>query len=466
MILSASQARSTASKVAQWLLDKERPDDAVQLLSAWAAQGPNDAEGQQLMAEALRIDPNALVAKQAFERMEAIAHDHPVLDASISRFDEPELLRLEAEMKRPVFLRAQVGFNNNVKYKGGVFHIQTEDSGLLKPHVITHLFADGGRVVKSHKRSYADLVNRPDVATYVRSLMKGQQLEMALGLREGRFDEIIAGRAVGGMELLEHPPKVDVQHLATKKHQTMEAKAVTVTVTPAPALAKPLTVHPPDRPSRPPVRLRVHVLRSLFGGPPSYECGDTAVLGSAGSVALPGERFCHPREAAIRYTDGRVWLEDFEAGNGVFLRIRAPAEISWGDEFLVGDQLFRLERNPLAIKDGPDPGPTYFYSSPKWMSSFRVVQIFEGGALGACLVARGNTMQIGSVLGDLLISDDVQISDQHCVIEEQAGAVILRDLESRSGVFVRIKGVQELVDGDELVVGRTRLLVEVPRSEP
>ena len=110
-------------------------------------------------------------------------------------------------------------------------------------------------------------------------------------------------------------------------------------------------------------------------------------------------------------------------------------------------------------RDAPGPGPTYFYSSPKWLSSFRVVQLFQGGAQGACVLARGTTLQIGSKRGDFVFPGDSLVSDQHCVIEEQAGAILLTDLGAQSGVFVRIKGEQELVDGDELLVGRTRLAV-------
>ncbi len=188
--------------------------------------------------------------------------------------------------------------------------------------------------------------------------------------------------------------------------------------------------------------------------------GLAAVIGSGGAIKLPGERFCHPREAEIRYRDKRLWLSDFEAGNGIFLRTRAPVELSLGDEFVVGDQLLRVDRNPTA-QDGPDPGPTYFYSSPKWPSSFRVVQIFEGGTLGACVIARGTTLQIGSSQGDFVFPSDPLVGDQHCLIEETAGAIVLTDLGSKTGVFVRIKGEQELVHGDELLVGRTRLLVEL-----
>ncbi len=451
--------RDSATKVARWLHEKGRPEEAVLVLAAWAVQGPSDAEGHALLAEALRILPSARVAQQAFERMEGVAgENHAELEAAVARFTADELARLEKEIGRPAFRRAQVGFNNNVKYKATVFHIQTEDSGLDKPHIITHLFADGGRIIKSHKRSYADQASRADIAPYVRALMKGQHMEMAIMLREGKFDEVIAGRTMGGMEMLTDLPRTEVQKLASQKGTRAEAGSqdrVPSVRAPAPPPLAAAAAAPQV------ARFRLTVTRSLSGGPPYYEPpGDGAIIGSDGAISLPGERFCHPREGQIRYIDGRIWLQDLEAGNGVFLRIRQPVELEAGDEFIVGDQLLAVERNPVA-DDAPDPAPTYFYSSPKWPSSFRVVQIFEGGAKGTCLVAHGTTMVFGSVVGDCIFQGDPLVSKTHCLVEEQAGVIVLTDLGSRTGVFVRIKGEQELVHGDELLVGRTRLLFEV-----
>jgi hypothetical protein len=442
-----------ALRVAKWLVEKSRPDEGVALLAAWAAHGHNDAEGQSLLAEALRIDPSSRLAQLAFERMEGVAGEHAELDAAIARFGPAELSKLEAEMKRPSFRRAQMGFNNNIKFKENVFHVQTEDSGLDQPHIITHLFADGGRVIKSHKRSYASEVSRPDIAEYVRGLMKSQHLEMVVMLREGRFDQVIAGKALGGMHVLTEAPNLDnIKKLAKKKGGSIAPPPPSsIEKAPAPAVAQPVA----------PTLYTLHVLRSLTGGPERYDLpADPTLIGSEGVVTLPGERFCHPREAMLTADEGNVLLEDLDGGNGVFLRIRTAVELEVGDEFVVGDQLLRIERNPIA-DDGPDPDPTYFYSSPKWPSSFRVLQVFEGGALGCCVVARGNTLQIGAAVGDLVFPDDPLVDDQHCVIEEQAGTMLLTDLGSRTGVFVRVRGAQELVHGDELLVGRTRLVVDI-----
>ena len=261
MALGPAQARAAASRVAKGLLSKGRPDDAVAVLAVWAASGANDPEGQNLLAEALRIDPASQLAKLAFERMEGIAGDHAALETAITRWSLEELGRAERELARPAFLRAQVGFNNNVKYKNQTFHIQTEDSGLDKPHVITHLFADGGRVIKSHKRTYAEHVKRDDVAQYVRQLMKGQQLEMALALREGKFDPVIEGRAMGGMDVLDYPPKADVQKLATQKKTRVQADGGSDRAS--------IPDVPPAAPSRAAdadrARFRVTVVRSLSG---------------------------------------------------------------------------------------------------------------------------------------------------------------------------------------------------------
>ena len=439
-MVASLDSRGKAGKVAAWLIEKDRPDEAVHLLSAWAASGPNDSAGQSLLAEALRVDPSAKIAQQAFERMEGIFGEHALLEQAIVDYGESYLTKIESEMRKPSFRRAQMGFNNNIKFMNTVFHVQTEDSGLDSPHIMTHLFADGGRIIKSHKRSYDQHVNRPDVAEFVRDLMKSQHLEMVMKLRDGSFDRVIAGKEIGGIQLLTEPPNIDVLKLKKKTTQQQPQVAAAATAE---------------------VLFRLHVLRSLSGGPESYAPeGSRAVIGSKGAISLDGEIFCHPEEAVLVMREGELQLEDLDGGNGIFFRIKGSVELELGDEFIVGDQLLRIEKNPVP-DDGPAPDPTYFYSSPKWPSSFRVVQQFEGGALGACAVARGNALQIGSAIGDLVFPDDPLVSEQHCLVEEQAGSLVLTDLGSRTGVFVRVRGVQVLIHGDELLVGRTRLVVDV-----
>jgi hypothetical protein len=501
--------RGSAMRVAQALLSKGQKADAIEILTAWASAA-NDQEGHKLLAEALRHGPDNPLAKAAFARMEGLNTDTSALDAARVKWSTEVLSRLEREKKPAVGnWQAEVGYNNNVKYRGQVFHIQTEDSGVKRPHIITHLFADGGRILKSYKRSYAELLERDDLVAQVRSWMKGQHKEMYIALREGKFDGIIDGKESGGMEVLEGAPNPEISkgkgETAKVEAPKVEApKAVApvrtesrpnlsaaqarpsqpavplhpsqpnLPATPqAPRVAPAAPVAPKPRPTTPaspaamqgPVRARLHVIRGFGEGPMLHEIRtDENILGREGSLPILGDRFVAPRHATLLFRGPRLDI-DVSPEHPVFLRLKQPTEIEIGDCFIAGDQLLRVEANPPP-NDGPDRHPTYFYSSPKWPTPFRLVQIWEGGVPGLTVVARSNSLQVGRAHSDLNFPNDFWLSDSHCVVEDQGGEhdnhfLMLTDLGSRGGTFVQLKASTPLTTGDELLIGRTRLRVEL-----
>jgi hypothetical protein len=89
-----------------------------------------------------------------------------------------------------------LGKNTNVRHVGVVFHVQTEDSGVARPHVITHLYHQG-TILASEKRGYAELVQRPDLEARVRELMDEQHERMLGKLRSGVLDGLL-GERLGG----------------------------------------------------------------------------------------------------------------------------------------------------------------------------------------------------------------------------------------------------------------------------
>lgn len=86
------------------------------------------------------------------------------------------------------------GFNHNIKHKGRVYHIQTEDSGPKNPHVITHVFV-GGNIIASKKTAYADILNADNWEKAVRSLMEEQHKQMLRNLVNGIYDGVETGTA-------------------------------------------------------------------------------------------------------------------------------------------------------------------------------------------------------------------------------------------------------------------------------
>jgi hypothetical protein len=91
-----------------------------------------------------------------------------------------------------------LGYNNNVRHGGRVFHIQTEDSGIRYGHVISHVFADGGRILKSVKTSYAKYVGDDRMVEIVREMMRQQHKAMFIALRDGVFDVLMDGSPASG----------------------------------------------------------------------------------------------------------------------------------------------------------------------------------------------------------------------------------------------------------------------------
>lgn len=78
-----------------------------------------------------------------------------------------------------------IGYNTNIPYKGRVYHVQTEDSGLNNPHVITLLYYHGA-ILRSVKTGYAHIIGSSDFEEQLRSLMKHQHREMIRDLIRGK----------------------------------------------------------------------------------------------------------------------------------------------------------------------------------------------------------------------------------------------------------------------------------------
>jgi hypothetical protein len=193
----------------------------------------------------------------------------------------------------------------------------------------------------------------------------------------------------------------------------------------------------------------------------SYQLNaDQHIVGRNGQLVFPDDPFVSPRHANLFYRNSKLVVRDEGSLNGVFWRVRGSVDVTPGDWFLAGEQLFRIEGSPRP-NDGPAPDGTYFYSSPKHQSQFKIVQILQGGSPGMAVCARGTALQIGREGGDLNFPGDLYMSASHCKLEENAGKLTLTDANSRNGTYVRLKTERELAHGDYLFIGRKLLRVEI-----
>jgi hypothetical protein len=82
------------------------------------------------------------------------------------------------------------GFNTNARYRGRMFHVQTEDSGQGNPQIITLLY-EGGAILTSRKQSYEERIGSDDLEGIVKELMEEQHRAVLRELRSGALDEVL-----------------------------------------------------------------------------------------------------------------------------------------------------------------------------------------------------------------------------------------------------------------------------------
>ncbi len=170
-----------------------------------------------------------------------------------------------------------LGYNTNVRHKGKVFHIQTEDSGIQKPHVMTHLFADGGRILKSQKTGYAHLLETDDLEKQVKKLMQDQHKAMFLALRDGQFDEMAGVNAAAPAAAVEASIPTD------------ESNSV------PPAAPTPLTPLTPISRGAPPPPPRSNLPTAPSASPPSVAASVPPLPVAAARPAVFGESLVSER---------------------------------------------------------------------------------------------------------------------------------------------------------------------------
>lgn len=88
----------------------------------------------------------------------------------------------------------QLGYNHNIPHRGRLYHVQTEDSGVVKAHIFTHVFYDG-TIISSNKIEYRSslegLEEKAEISQAVIGQMQDSHKSMIRRLRRAEFDEKI-----------------------------------------------------------------------------------------------------------------------------------------------------------------------------------------------------------------------------------------------------------------------------------
>jgi len=130
-----------------------------------------------------------------------------------------------------------VGYNTNISYKGTIYHVQTEDSGIRNPHIITLLYLKG--IILSRKKTgYEDIASAPDYKEKVREIMKEQHKAM--------IKELIAGKHTAEQPPAETPPAAAEPVAEEMKPDSLSSPALETAADEVPQPSEPPALPAPE----------------------------------------------------------------------------------------------------------------------------------------------------------------------------------------------------------------------------
>ena len=182
-------------------------------------------------------------------------------------------------------------------------------------------------------------------------------------------------------------------------------------------------------------------------------------------LSYPQDMLLSPRHASVALRNGKLVLKDLNSQNGSFIRQRGDTELTPGDVFLLGRELFRFVTQSLDESAHRDlTEGTVVWGVPRLQKgplTAKLEHIKLNGEVVAEFRLDKPEITLGRTTGDLVFKDDPYMSGSHARIVAQPGRFLLQDLRSRNGVYRRVRADFDLSDGDEFFMGEQLFRVDL-----
>jgi thioredoxin reductase/ferredoxin/pSer/pThr/pTyr-binding forkhead associated (FHA) protein len=247
--------------------------------------------------------------------------------------------------------------------------------------------------------------------------------------------------------------------LAEVVKQRLEGREdIRVVLEPAPPVASPTPKVDPTREYRkeplpeppPPPASPGRLISLLADGTPADEFplvaqGVTTVGRQGATVAFPQDTMLSDQHAAITHGTNGLEVRDLGSQHGVFLKVAEGRVIP-----LESGTIVKAGRQWLVPET----------SAGRWAAVIHYDA--AGREVARHAIAENTTMVLGRAApATVLDGADSTLSRRHVSLSAERGRLLLRDLGSRNGTFVKIEGSWPLQDGDVLWLGNQVLRVSI-----
>jgi pSer/pThr/pTyr-binding forkhead associated (FHA) protein len=195
-----------------------------------------------------------------------------------------------------------------------------------------------------------------------------------------------------------------------------------------------------------------------------FKVKDNAQIGRVhGNLIFKDDPYISPLHATFMYQGEQLYIRDEQSFNGVFVRISDSIVVKSNEVFIVGEQTCMIEDYPQGesfVRSEFDRDTRFFANSQSTKKACRLIHLLEGGQRGVCFPLIEGSLSIGRQGCDLNFPQDRFMSSRHCHLSLQDDQIILTDMGSRNGTFVKVKGDYPIEMGDFLLIGKQLLQVQ------
>jgi len=187
----------------------------------------------------------------------------------------------------------------------------------------------------------------------------------------------------------------------------------------------------------------------------------TATIGRETGGIFAGDSYLSPRHATFRAAgSGRAIVKDEASLNGVYKKLGrdAPVELKPNDVFRIGQEIIRFE---ALMGQPPSPDGVERLGAPSRGYIGRIALVIGREETGNAFPIPESGVHLGRERGDILFPEDGYVSGLHCRLSYEGGRLMLTDLGSSNGTFLRIRDETEVRTGDVLLMGQQLFRVAV-----
>jgi pSer/pThr/pTyr-binding forkhead associated (FHA) protein len=190
----------------------------------------------------------------------------------------------------------------------------------------------------------------------------------------------------------------------------------------------------------------------------------TVVGRTTGDVCFGDDETLSPEHAVLTWKENALIVRDLGSANGSWLFITAPHVLTDGDVLLVGSQVIRFRRLPSRVDGAGRIGHVHAGSRLPVEDDAMLEQLRADGSVRDVLyLSPGRMVLLGRETGDWVFPYDPTMSGRHTEIRSNAARseYTVRDLGSRNGVAVLVRGERPVRRGERLLLGRKMLRLDV-----